>query len=271
MAPHLQQDGAAQPSLSEELRTATRQKHHAMNTQIIARLPLCLPPLAGSPINYAKGMIVFGQIYFAFEEILAKYQASPDQRMCEMYDRMHLPQLLRTSRLCNDIVVMKSRLPQSEVEDLELLAKESKVFSRRVHVSLAGRPHVMLAYAWTMYLALFNGGRWIRRQLMSAGCDFWQGEVLPLSFWDFGRVGLDNLDEGQLKDAFKVRFGEAATNLTDDERRDVVEETNRLFDLCSEMVELLTRIRRRLPHQQKHGLILQEQGVIPAPTHPPKP
>ena len=239
MTQYLMQDEGVHLSLSEELRSATRHKHHALNTQIISRLPLCVPPHADSPFTYAKGMIVFGQIYFAFEEVLAMQLASPDQQMRERYDRIHLPQLPRTSWLRNDIAMLKSRMLRSEPDEFESLAEESKVFYRRIHGSLAERPHVLLAYTWTMYLALFNGGRWIRGQLISAGCDFWRGEAFPLSFWDFGRVGQDNFDVDQLKDLFKVRFGEATSNLMDDERRDVVEETNKLFDLCLEMVELL--------------------------------
>ncbi|KAJ9602764.1 hypothetical protein H2200_012544 [Cladophialophora chaetospira] len=238
MASHLPEE-AAQPSLSEELRAATRQKHHALNGHIITRLPLCMPPHTNSPISYAKGMTVFSQIYLAFEELLAMHQAFSNERMRVIYDGIYIPQLLRTKRLGNDIALLKSRLPQKEVEELGVLDKQSKVFSWRIRDSLARRPHVMLAYTWTMYLALFNGGRWIRRQLASAGSHFWRGEVPPLSFWDFGVVDQDNLDEDQLKTALKAKFGEAASHLTDDERGDVVDETNRLFDLCSEMVDFL--------------------------------
>ncbi|EXJ55744.1 hypothetical protein A1O7_08674 [Cladophialophora yegresii CBS 114405] len=236
-------DDSAQLSLSEQLRTATRQKHHALNTLVIAHLPLCLPPHADRPLHYAKGMILYGQIYSAFEDFMKVQLACTrvDSRLDRMYQSMYLPQLLRKSRLQSDIEVLKSRLGRGEAEDLESLAKLAEVFYRRVMSSLVARPHVLLAYAWTMYLALFNGGRWIRGQLVSAGIEFWLGEAFPLSFWEFPDLVHANVEGEQLKDQFKIGFSGAASHLTDVERQDVVGETSRLFDLCSEMVEFLNR------------------------------
>ena len=230
-----------QHSLPDRLRGATRQKHQNLNTQIIARLPLCLPPHANSPLIYAKGMVVFGQIYVAIEGYLATPPDHLELRTTEVYRTIHLPQLLRTSRLENDIALLKSRLSRHEVEELESLAKESRNFGRRVESSLAARPYTLLAYTWTMYLALFNGGRWIRKQLLIAGDEFWREEAFPLSFWDFDDpMHAVDVDE-YLKETFKVRFQEAAAKLTEGERQDVLDEATQLFDLCSEMVELLDR------------------------------
>jgi hypothetical protein len=89
-----------------------------------------------------------------------------------------------------------------------------------------------------MYLALFNGGRWIRRQLVSAGSNFWKGDAFPLSFWDFGDGSGEEEDEA-LKLRFKDSLLAASSLLTEAEKEDVIEEAKRLFDMCSEMVLFL--------------------------------
>jgi heme oxygenase len=197
-------------------------------------------------------MTVYGQIYSAFEDFMAVQLASShvDPRMAKIYRSMYLSQLLRRSRLRSDIEVLKSRLRRGEAKDIEFLSKEAEVFCQRIKSSLTKKPHVLLAYAWTMYLALFNGGQWIRKQLDSAGAEFWLGEAFPLSFWEFAGTAHAHVEGEPLKDVFKTGFAAAASHLTDDERQDVVEEASQLFDLCSEMVGFLDRNAATKPFKE---------------------
>ncbi|KIW87519.1 uncharacterized protein Z519_11842 [Cladophialophora bantiana CBS 173.52] len=241
MSSQFNQEGGSQTSLAEELRATTRQRHHALNAQITPRLPLCLPPIADSPLVYVKGMIVFGQIYFAFEQFLETQLACPqlNQRLLQIYEGIHFPWLLRSSQLRHDIDALKSDLLRSQIQELEVLLDESRGFRLRIERSLSARPHVLLAYTWTMYLALFNGGRWIRGQLVSAGPEFWRGSTLPLTFWEFRKEGEADVGDERLKEEFKEGFQGAASILTEEESRNVVEETMKLFDMCLQMVEFL--------------------------------
>lgn len=50
-------------------------------------------------------------------------------------------------------------------------------FIKHVRRTCRQKPHVLIAYTWTWYMAIFAGGRWIRSQLASAGRD---------RFWDKG-------------------------------------------------------------------------------------
>ncbi|EXJ94535.1 hypothetical protein A1O1_02931 [Capronia coronata CBS 617.96] len=226
------------PSLPLELRAATREEHHALNTQIVARLSLCLSPHVDSPLVYAKGMASFGQIYFAFEEFLATCRVGDrlEPRLQEIYDRLYLPQLMRTSRLREDLESIKTRLGESAAREITMLEDDFKVYHSRIHEILSAKPHVLLSYTWAMYLALFNGGRWIRKQLVSQGSDFWRGEPLPLSFWEFGDSGDSDPEGEHLKALFQERFLAAASLLRDEEKDYVIRETPRLFELCSEIV-----------------------------------
>ena len=93
-----------------------------------------------------------------------------------------------------------------------------------------------------MYLALFNGGRWIRSQLLSAvpipGRNFWPDGLTAedcLTFWHFD--GKD--DSEDIKNEFKSRFDAVAAQLTETERQDVIEEAVEIFKLCGRIVEEL--------------------------------
>lgn len=243
MAPASTQERDAQSSFLEQLRTATRQKHHTLNTEIVARLSLCLPPHADSPLAYTKGLIVFGQIYSAFEKCHTTHLCDADvaKRILEVYDKISFHELLRSQRIKDDVDTLKARLANDDIDGLKALSYKSTIFSQRVESAILKNPSNLLAYSWTMYLALFNGGRWIQKKLRSAGNDFWkgQGEALPLSFWDLVDTEPAEADEETLKNAFLDGFREAASLLTDEERRGVIEETVRLFDLCLEMIRLL--------------------------------
>ncbi|KAK5211096.1 hypothetical protein LTR99_004719 [Exophiala xenobiotica] len=228
-------------ALLAELHAATREKHHALNMQITARLPLCLPPHANNPLLYAKGMVVFGQIYSAFENFLEASLASGslDNRVRDVYQCLHFHSLIRTNRLRDDVDSLKSRLDCDQSSDIDLLSQQSTVFASRITAALSARPHVLLAYAWAMYLALFNGGRWIRRQLVSPGSNFWNADAFPLSFWDFGDGSGEDEEDEALKLRFKDSLLAASSLLTEAEKEDVIEEAKRLFDVCSEMVLFL--------------------------------
>lgn len=232
---------ATRPALPAELRAATREEHHALNTLIVPRLSLCLSPQVDSPLVYAKGMAAFGNVYFAFEDCLAAGRTSGrlDPRLGDMYEILHIPQLIRTNRLRGDIELIKSRLEEPAAREIAAVEDDSKVFYSRIHDLLSTKPHVMLGYTWAMYLALFNGGRWIRRQLASQGPEFWRGDQPPLSFWEFEDDGSADSEGEHVKVLFQERLLSAASLLRDDEKDEIVEETGRLFKLCSEIVHIL--------------------------------
>jgi hypothetical protein len=106
---------------------------------------------------------------------------------------------------------------------------------------------MLFAYTWIMYLALFNGGRWIRSQILSTTTtttshpsQFWPHNALAgahLTFWHFPGPA----DGEDLKDTFKANFELAASQLTDQERQDVIAEAVEIFKLCARIVEELDR------------------------------
>jgi len=106
------------------------------------------------------------------------------------------------------------------------------------------KPHLILSYTWVMYMALFNGGRWIRDQLRQAGPEFWGAHnptpsptIHCLSFWEFE----GEHDGEDVKDDFKARFSTTAAALNDTERQEVIEGSVKVFGTCSWMVECLDK------------------------------
>lgn len=106
------------------------------------------------------------------------------------------------------------------------------------------KPYALLAYSWIMYLALFNGGRWIRQKLVDGGPQFWHknpstvekvGSAVEqsfLSFWYF-----DGDEDGEdIKLAYRAGFIEASKQLTEEECDDVVSEAKALFQHCLQII-----------------------------------
>lgn len=83
-----------------------------------------------------------------------------------------LPHLQRSERLKNDLARLSGR-KQLDPPVQEPLSRETDGVTRHIQQSLLREPHIVLADAWVMYMALFNGVRWMGRQLLNAGEAFW--------------------------------------------------------------------------------------------------
>ena len=243
--------GNVDSTLPTEINAATRPYHIALNRLITARLPLCLPPHTRTPRLYVGGISVLGTIYIAFER---EWQSlledglddAEDERILNILYTLYIPALLRSERLRHDWSLLRDT---KNGEVVELRGEESAVIQRygqEIRQSIREKPQKTLAYAWTMYMALFNGGRWIRDQLLSAGSEFWQTSCLDqpqspsvdfeyLSFWHFE----GDTDGEDIKDEFKQRFQHAAAQLTSAERQDVMDEAVEIFKMCTKLVEWL--------------------------------
>lgn len=113
-------------------------------------------------------------------------------------------------------------------------------------------------------MALFNGGRWIRDQLVNAGPEFWFREshneradstieATFLSFWSF-----DGDEDGEdIKRAFRAGFVEASRkHLTEAEREDVIHEAKALFQHCINIVsevDVVVALERKRHDEELRG------------------
>ena len=239
-----------QRPLPLEIKSATQSQHIALNRLITHRLPLCLPPSTRTPHLYTVGLAVFGSIYTSFErewQHFLKREEGGTSRMVEILQKVQVPGLLRTKKLKREMESMQSFTENIYLSDRAL--DDLQANENAISASICENPHVVMAYTWVMYMALFNGGRIIRDALAAAGPDFWQvstpsadsEEEVPLTlhdrlhFWHF-----DSPNDGDdIKEDFKKRFETAAAQLTASERDDVVDEAVRIFAICHKMVDWL--------------------------------
>lgn len=222
---------------------SSRDIHHALNQLIVSRLPLCLPPQADSARLYALGLSNFAWMYFiserAWEEQIARTNNHGDgnTRIAQILHRAYIPALHRSARLYRDL----SQLNATVSEKPEGIVQN--IVTHITEVAEA-RPHVLLAYGWILYMALFNGGRWIRKQLAKAGPEFWgtrNFEKACLSFWHFD----NSRNEDDWKRDFRASVTEAGNYLTDEEVQDVVAEAKAIFHMCKSVVLELDAISSR--------------------------
>ncbi|KAH8599844.1 hypothetical protein B0O99DRAFT_682326 [Bisporella sp. PMI_857] len=98
---------------------------------------------------------------------------------------LRLPSLLRAGRLRADIRVLTGTPEHRIQEQLAAVARQGKLaaFLEHTKKSVDENPHVLLAYAWVLYMALFSGGRYLRACLRDAGglgTQFWTRDPSPV-------------------------------------------------------------------------------------------
>ncbi|KAF4468976.1 hypothetical protein FALBO_4129 [Fusarium albosuccineum] len=303
--------------LAESIATATRSIHAKLNKLIIARLPLALPPLAADPGLYISGLLHVAPIYITFEalwrDILdsipaadadkkesdacgletvvpdSEEAASPvsdaqkppsDSRMQSLLQTLFLPGLMRSDRLKADIANLTGWSDSIVEEQLQFIEQNGRLgaFIQHIKRSTQHRPHVLLAYSYILFMALFAGGRFIRATLESAGDEFWDHlpapikptslpcqqcsrptkrasglsdeevptddypshatHTMPLRFFHF-KTSEDGED---LKREFKRRLADMEELLTAREKHDIIQESVCIFENMTLLVHQLDSV-----------------------------
>ena len=246
---------SAAPELPAQINTATRKQHTELNRLIIDRIPLALPPRTNSPKVYALGLAAFAQIYLAFEQAfddLEKSQDASDQQtpvedthqheLKTWLSALRPTSLKRSSRLKRDLQYLPA-LDRSNFAELD------EQISADIHSRVSAKPHILVAYTWVMYMAIFSGGRWIRSQLASAEPEFWTShtnagpalaEKTPLGMPGFSFLSFDGEEDGEdIKVEYKKRLKEGEKLLSVQEREDILEASQELFERCISIVKKL--------------------------------
>ncbi|KAI9785383.1 MAG: heme oxygenase [Geoglossum umbratile] len=286
--------------LSVEINMATKKQHTNLNRLITSRLPLALPPHCTTPRLYGTGLLRFAPIYLTFESTWlnllqpplesqdhtgyplkdldsihhALLSPAPDGdtrrrrpsisfRARECLERLLIPGLMRGERLKEDlgyitglgVVELRAHLDNP-------VGKQVVEFREHIRSTVPNKPHLLVAYTWVMYMAIFSGGRWIREQILLAGDRFWSHPAACAGISMSGRearatTGMEffnfkgSEDGEDIKSEYKRRFAELDQLLTPSERQDVVSEAVRIF-------EFNTQIVNELDEQ------LAGQGIVPS-------
>ncbi|KAK2028535.1 heme oxygenase-like protein [Colletotrichum zoysiae] len=210
----------SQRSLSESIAAATRSAHAKLNKLIIARLPLAIPPHADDPSIYVSGLLHIAPIYATFESLWKTIVEPPlpavggaegddldplpsdlggvpsassdghslihqpvlSERTRSILTSLYLPGLMRSDRLRSDIESITGWSPEIVEEQLKAVSESGRLaeFTQHIKRAIEKRPHVLMAYSYILFMALFAGGRFIRATLESAGSEFWAQTPSPI-------------------------------------------------------------------------------------------
>lgn len=253
---------ASRPRLGDLINAATRTTHTRLNKTILSRLPLALPPSTTTPALYTTGLLHIAPIYLVFESLWLNLTSpipppppyltptslslfphdlattppppAPSPPQCPPHI-LHIlksllpPSLPRTPSLHADLSRLLASPPDQPLRLPPTTSPRLSAFLAHTRRSVAKNPHVLLAYAWVLYMALFSGGRFILATLESAGPEFWGGHDTPppLSFFRF--PGADNGEE-EVKGQFKARLAELEAGLSERETEQVVQEARCVFE-----------------------------------------
>lgn len=257
-------------TLQTALHAATRTIHTNLNKMITAHLPLCLPPYSSEPTAYYLGMLMFGRLFLTFEQAISEvlHEGSPasdlKERSIQLLQTLSTQGLSRGASLTQDFKILSRKLQAqnpalAQIE--ERVQNQAIENTRHILTNIKSRPHLALAYTWTMYLAMFNGGRWLYKQLAAPGPEFWlesnhteEGEdkIQALSFWRF-EISPHDPNAEDLKAEFKRNFEQASEMLSEEERVEVVKEAVSLFELCLKMIEDLNTIMLGVQQATQQG------------------
>lgn len=223
-------------TLQQELQHAIGTAHSHLNHLLTSRLPFALPPHTDNPFLYAQGFAVVRHLYTGFEhawETVLNQTEKPPQYLNDL----RTDGITRHLRLSRDVHDLSHLLGTKRTAKIEKLMGDTIYFHKNTFRLCTSKPHMILAYSWTLYLAIFNGGRYIRAALEEAGDDFWGTEDYPLEFWNFE----GEEDGNDIERAFKSNFDAAALELTRAEKDEVVAEAKRIFALVEQMVHVLDK------------------------------
>jgi hypothetical protein len=202
---------------------------------------------------YALGVSYYAEIYFGFEEAWKELEnirscatqpshypsdSACEKKIGELSALLSMDELRRTGRLKADIEWLCSYHPV--IAHLVAEGMHARKIREEIQCWIMERRHTLLAYVWVLYSALFNGGQFIRRQIIRAGPKFWGLTTIddissfpePLSFWSVN-------DEPAFRDKFRSRVNEAGNLLTNKEKDDVIAESVWIILRCKEITEEL--------------------------------
>ena len=274
-------------------------RHAYLDSHIASLLPLALPPHATSTAQFNLGILSFAHL---FNELESTWQAL-SQRALENERGEKIRQALtspaidqlrtdlkRIERFTNDIEHLQS-LPQSSNAFTNYARQQSQHFPLSLQISepqtkgllsadtiLASgpsslihscyaKPHLLIAHIYVWYMAVLSGGRYIRQTLDAIDPSFWGRR--EDSEEDAGYTFLTA--DAKLKTALKIQLAEWDDMLTEDERREVVEETTRIYDATIDLVKAMERefetLRSNESREPLKGVVGEElrQGLGQGP------
>lgn len=130
---------------------------------LMDRLPLSLPPHAATPLLYSKGLVPFARIFILFEvewDLLARHvekkstESEHDGELKKWLIGLRPSGMPRTPRIKDDMTHLRSIAGPS----MFVTAQLGEEWTERMRLLIRQKPHVLVAFAWVFYMAVFSGG-----------------------------------------------------------------------------------------------------------------
>ncbi|KAI5461456.1 hypothetical protein BGZ63DRAFT_335595, partial [Mariannaea sp. PMI_226] len=210
----------------------------------------------------------------------SEHQPSVCTRIDSVLQHLYMPELMRAHRLKADISSLTGWPDHTVDEQMSNIEQQGHLgqFIQHIHEVIGNKPHVLLAYSYILFMALFAGGRFIRASLEAAGEDFWEQRpspikptnrpsqysassierasgladkdvnsapcsahaehTMPLRFLHF-----KSTEDGEdLKREFKQRLRDLEEILTDSEKHDIIQEGVCIFENMVLLVQQLDEV-----------------------------
>lgn len=194
-------------SLAHQINTAIASSHTKINRLILDRMPKAVPPQTDNPSTYITGLLHIGAVYVAFESLWQnllgvhseiapipysfpfsnhpnRQDETPQitERLRRVLEEAYWPNLLRAPRIKADVQAMTGWPDHVYDEQLRSAGTSGRLGKFTLHIrdSVNAKPHLLLAYAYCLYLALLSGGSYIRTELTFLNEDFWTSLPTPI-------------------------------------------------------------------------------------------
>lgn len=139
-------------------------------------------------------------------DVMSEHQPTVCTRIDSLLQHLYMPSLMRTHRLKQDISDLTGWSDDVVQQQIEIVSKQSRLgeFVQHIHKAIENKPHVLVAYSYILFMALFAGGRFIRASLEASGQEFWDQVPSPVK-------------PAKLPCQFVAKPAERASSLADDE------------------------------------------------------
>ncbi|ODV91794.1 hypothetical protein CANCADRAFT_23332 [Tortispora caseinolytica NRRL Y-17796] len=223
-------------ALANRINAETKSAHDKINGLIDIKMAFVIR----EPRVYRQGIQAFYHVFRTFEECWHE-EMKADTRIGHILDTVWSDVLARSEPISKDLMYFyqdssKFATPKqpAQIEFVEHIKQITKE-----------KPHVLLAYAHVLYMALFAGGRIIRATLERSG-------LFPkepgVSKADVARRGT-NMFIFDVEDpmAFRAQWKrtyelETRNALTEQEKQDIIDESSEIFLRSHKMLAELVRV-----------------------------
>ncbi|MCJ1438072.1 heme oxygenase [Xylographa pallens] len=259
------------PFLQTEIHTTFRSHYSTLQAILARTLPHLVPPNSLSPHPYIHSLLSLAPLYLSLETSYHSISLRAHQypSLTIEFFRLFPAGVLRRDRFYNDLATL---LGEEGEWRLEVARERGSMveFGERMERAMKSRPHVILAYAWILYLPLLNAG-WVKGQLVAARERRWRLNpyLLPaerreergLEVWCFER-GAE-----RMKEEFGRRLGALEGVISEQQRKEVLEEARALLGFCTRLANEVEREVRRMNFRKEGRVEAAVAGSVAIITH----